>query len=151
MEKNTKESQKNRLLPRNIPLSRRKHKGDKRRTLWMWSCSDSQIRHSGSIAQTAWVSFFHLILNDAALMSTQCREEAEAPRGKRRIKDSMSYLTSLERTAAGAGVRHYNSRGLCMRKREGHTQKKGEVVWRANAEKCGMQCVSQKRKQFLTL
>lgn len=38
----------------------------------------------------------------------------------------------------------YNSRGLCMRKREGHAQEKGEV--KATTEKCGMQDVSQKRE-----
>lgn len=53
------------------------------------------------------------------------REEAEAPQGKEDKRQTASYLTSLERTAAG--IRHYSSR-LCMRKREGHVQKKGSEV-----------------------
>lgn len=46
------------------------------------------------------------------------------PGGKEDKRQTASYLTSLERTAAG--IRHYNSRGLCMRKREGHVRKKGK-------------------------
>lgn len=57
-------------------------------------------------------------------MSPKGGEEAEAPGGKEDKTQTASYLTSLERTAAG--IRHYNGRGLCMRKREGHVQKKGK-------------------------
>lgn len=133
-----KKRQKNRLLPReqkNIYIfHRQKHKGEKKkkktkRTL-AWRCNDSQIRHSSSTrqwAETAWVSSSHLILNRAALMSPQDSEKAEAPEGKEdKRRQTASYLTSLERTAAG--IRHYNSRGLHMRKKEGYAQKKESDV-----------------------
>lgn len=60
-------------------------------------------------------------------MSPQDSEKAEAPEGKEdKRRQTASYLTSLERTAAG--IRHYNSRGLHMRKKEGYAQKKESDV-----------------------
>lgn len=77
----------------------------------------------------------------------QCR--GSGPQGKEDKRQTASDLTYLKRTAAL--IMDYNGRGLCMRKDRGGMCQKKEVMYRSTTEKCGMQDVSQTRKQFLTL
>lgn len=74
-------------------------------------------------------------------MSPRGSEEAKAPGGEEDKRPAASYLTSLERTAAG--IRHYDNRGLCSWKREG--QKRGSDVESSCGEMLDAGCESKEK------